>query len=537
MADISTYVRYLPPVLWEKEPAPPAFSLGAMLRIFEKILTGIDDGVPISSGGNTYQPISAIIDRIPRLFDPYLTPAGFLPWLAGWLDLQVSPLWDEYQTRKVIAGIVQVYRKRGLKSGMIDYLDLYTVAATRPRIAIDNGSKVLFSQPQPRQAAPISTLVSQGPFIRSDDSVAFSGLFQPSCIALAPDGSLFVGDFGAPGNAPFTINSRVWHLSATGQYDLSGEPPQPASIGPPFPNWPLIAAAAIAVIDSSPWELYVLDETTTLYRLLGPTFAAATNLMSVGKWPVAMAVDNNGDILILDRGQPPGQPAAPTVISVTTKSLVVTPHALKVVVEPLSLLVLPGGDLVIGDGGVQKPVAVGDYPGNLVQVDRTNPLNWVETVLLPVPPNGPNPLVAPTAVVSPDASRLLVLDVGLKPFVPDPGTPFTSDVAEPAAVWRVDLTTLPPTVTLASETGYLVYPRGMVLSNGTLYICDPGMPQIAGIGPPLSRVLPHRFSVILHFGKQRLPSKQDQEKIRGGIGDILAEQKGAQTLWNIVTEI
>ena len=45
MADKSSYLRFLPPVLWQAEPAAPAFSLGAALRIFEKLLSGIDDGV------------------------------------------------------------------------------------------------------------------------------------------------------------------------------------------------------------------------------------------------------------------------------------------------------------------------------------------------------------------------------------------------------------------------------------------------------------------------------------------------------------
>ena len=47
MADKSSYLRFLPPVLWQSEPDAPGFSLGAALRIFEKMLTGIDDDVPI----------------------------------------------------------------------------------------------------------------------------------------------------------------------------------------------------------------------------------------------------------------------------------------------------------------------------------------------------------------------------------------------------------------------------------------------------------------------------------------------------------
>lgn len=41
MPQISSYVEHLPPILWSQENDPPQF-LGRMLRIFEKVLTGID---------------------------------------------------------------------------------------------------------------------------------------------------------------------------------------------------------------------------------------------------------------------------------------------------------------------------------------------------------------------------------------------------------------------------------------------------------------------------------------------------------------
>jgi hypothetical protein len=46
MSDKSKYLDYLPSVLSEQE-APTELSLGSMLLIFEKVLTGIDDGVEI----------------------------------------------------------------------------------------------------------------------------------------------------------------------------------------------------------------------------------------------------------------------------------------------------------------------------------------------------------------------------------------------------------------------------------------------------------------------------------------------------------
>ena len=48
----SSYLNYLPPVLWSSRAAAGGFDLGRMLCVFEKMLTGIDDGVVIGHGDN-----------------------------------------------------------------------------------------------------------------------------------------------------------------------------------------------------------------------------------------------------------------------------------------------------------------------------------------------------------------------------------------------------------------------------------------------------------------------------------------------------
>src|SRR6266852_5995565 len=158
MTEPSGYLQYLPPVLWQGDPVPPAFSLSAALRIFEKILTGIGDGVPIDHGDHTHDSIQDAIDRLPRLYQPWATPPEFLPWLASWLALDFPDIWDEYQRRKITSEIIAIYQRRGLKDGLNQYLDLYTVAATRPRVAVDDCSKVLTTTLVPGQRAPIQTL-------------------------------------------------------------------------------------------------------------------------------------------------------------------------------------------------------------------------------------------------------------------------------------------------------------------------------------------------------------------------------------------
>ena len=91
----------------------------------------------------------------------------------------------------------------------------------------------------------------------------------------------------------------------------------------------------------------------------------------------------------------PSQAAAiPKIIDVQIVPFAVTSRNLTTVVEPLSLLVQPNGNLIIGDGRQQNAAV----PADLVLVDRSNNAAWVETSLLGALLADQNPLVAPTAV-------------------------------------------------------------------------------------------------------------------------------------------
>jgi phage tail-like protein len=548
VADISSYLRYLPPVLWRDEPAPPEFSLGAMLRIFEKILTGIDDDIAVEHDDHTHEPITAMIGRLHRLFDPWQTPQSFLPWLASWValefpTLQGQPLWDSYQQRKVTSEIVRIYRLRGLRSGLNEYLDLYAVGQTRPRVALDDGGRLLVATPRQGALASLAALVSQGPVV-SGTTVLAEGLVRPWCVAPAPDGGLFVGDTGVPVSVPLPLRSRVWRISATGHYDLAGSPPRPQPLAPDtLPLSQVVALAVRPARGGHPETLYILDRPGKLYALPAPYLATPATLvtsLAVGNttlWPTAMGVDTNGDLLILDRGDGPGTPNPPKVITVDPDPLTVTRTSLTEVIEPLSLLVRPNGSLIVGDGRQQEPTGPVQFPANLILVDRSA-ATWVETMLLPPA----NPLVAPTAVVQADQTRVYVLDAGLKPFAPPITDPFVLSVAEPARVYAVDLSTSPAMLTAVTEPGHLVFPTGMAASNGRLAICDPGQPEVAGLTPVWSRLLPYRFSVVVHFAEDRLPADPDarttvQRQVVGNIRTIVDQQKPAHTLWNLVTAI
>jgi len=540
VSEQSSWVRYLPPVLWEGDDPAAPFSLSGMLRIFEKLLTGIDDTIPIVHGDHTHDAITIQLDRLHRLYDPWTTPPEFLDWLASWVSFSFPNLWDEYTRRKAIGEIVDIYQYRGLKEGLIRHLDFMAIGARQPRIAIDDGNSVLTIVPDPNRQQHLTALVSQGPSARRDaithDLVAnFEGLTRPSCLALAPDRTLLVGDLGSPGGWTPVVDQHVWQISAEGRYAFAGAQPIPHPIGPS--GWNLLSPVAIAIDSASPWNAYVLDLTVfggspALFQLASPDFPSANVIATGGTlgtvWPVAMTWDTNGHLLILDRGAPAsaGGPAAPFIIDVTLSPFAVTTTPLPAtVIEPLALIVPPAGDVIVADAGPQGTVS----PGNLVRIDRSNPAAWTAVALLPSAVGPGNPLVQPTAIVEDTAGIYFVLDGGLKAHLPqlDPAlssTPFLRQIAQPAAIYRVDTTTAPPAITQISMDGDLVSPTDMVFDGRTLIVTDRGEYSDPGLAGPVLRVwraTDHEFGVVVHFPASLAPSTQERAQIIRSIQEAI----------------
>jgi len=549
VADASSYLRYLPPVLWGS-PLPQdmtadakSFGLGSFLVAFEKILTGVDDRVPvrhvIGEREHTHRPIESTIAAIPELFDPWHTPAAFLPWLASWVAvefpiLQDKPVWDEYQQRKATAEIARIHRLRGLKEGVNLSLDLFAVTSARPRVAVDDGNKLLTTSPQPGRVSEVTALVSQGPTvsepIATASAVSVNGLVRPRCIAIGPDNSMYIGDFGAATTVS-ALPSRIWRLNATGAPDAAGTPPLPRPLVPSTTLTNVVAAAISPAQAGPPETLYFLDGNKKLLSVAAPYTADSATLVKTLNTvrPVAMAVDVNGDVLVLDRGNLVGDTAIPKVVVVRPGAPDAPgTHALSTVSEPLSLLVRGDGSLIIGDGGNQDGTAA----GNLVKVDRSNAAGWTETAML-VPEN---PLVSPTAVVATGDGGLFVLDAGLRPFA-------TGDlvltIARPAGVFGIDLDASPPSVQRVTQNGNLVFPTGMAAADGRLVICDPGQLESAQRAPVLSRLSPFRFCVTVHFESANLPDDEQQRKrvlgrVAASIRSVVDALRPAHTLGTLI---
>jgi phage tail-like protein len=552
MADRSSYLQYLPVQYTEHDPPPPAFSLGATLRIFEKVLTGIDDGVelrhdvpdpPDGVGPHVHDPISSVISGLSSLLDPWRTPTRFLPWLASWValdfpTLQGEDLWDEYQQRKVTSQIAQIYRQRGLKAGLNLYLDLYAAGRLRPRVALDDGSRVLAVTPTTTGHAPVMGLVTEGPVMRGN-AVATPGIARPVC-AVSGDAGLFVGDLGIPAGNPTPMPSRVWLMGGHGQYVMSGEPPQRSPLSPD--TMPLTGVAALALRPGTPGSeetLFALDQSGKLYAVRAPYLgvdAAELGRLSVPGAtfaPVAMSVHPDGRLLVLDRADGAGSPHPPTMLSVRTDPFQVTRAPLTGVVEPLSLLVEPDGTVLVGDGGDQEPAGPEQFSGNLWRLERNGGTGWTETALLPPV----NQLVAPTGLARTGSGRLYVLDAGLKPFSPIGLTdPFLLPVAEPASIFRMDLQAKPPLATRITEPGQFVHPTHMVAVGDRLLVSDPGHP----LQSFRSRIRPFQFDVVVHFMASRLPTDQAERdracsQAVGDVRSIIEQQQPAHTHYTLVT--
>lgn len=104
---VSTYLQYLP-APFHADPL-----VGRFLLIPEAILA----------------PIEEMLDSIAFYFDPRLTPAELLPWLATWVGVELDENWPLDRQRELVAWAVRLFRWRGTRRGMREHLRVYTGCA------------------------------------------------------------------------------------------------------------------------------------------------------------------------------------------------------------------------------------------------------------------------------------------------------------------------------------------------------------------------------------------------------------------------
>ena len=102
----SRYLRHLPAIYKEDE------LMGRFLMLFESF----------------WSPIEQQIDNLFLYFDPRMTPPELLPWLASWISLVLDERWPEERRRLLLRSAASLYRKRGTRQGLEEYLEIYTGA-------------------------------------------------------------------------------------------------------------------------------------------------------------------------------------------------------------------------------------------------------------------------------------------------------------------------------------------------------------------------------------------------------------------------
>ncbi len=102
-----SYLRYLPAVYQEDDRSRDF--LDRFLSIFESRLSDSEE----------------LISRLPSYFDPKSTPESFLPWLAGWLALDLYPLLGD-KNRDFILRAMEFYRLKGTAGGLASLVSFLT---------------------------------------------------------------------------------------------------------------------------------------------------------------------------------------------------------------------------------------------------------------------------------------------------------------------------------------------------------------------------------------------------------------------------
>ncbi len=118
----SSYLEYLPAIYSQGD------FMGRFLMIFESILG----------------PIEGVLDNISHYFDAGTAPRELLPWLASWVNLALDETWPLERRRELVGSAVELFRDRGTRRGLREYLRVYS--GVEPRITEDYGGISLAGQ-------------------------------------------------------------------------------------------------------------------------------------------------------------------------------------------------------------------------------------------------------------------------------------------------------------------------------------------------------------------------------------------------------
>jgi hypothetical protein len=520
MPDQSSYLDYLPPVLWD-DPQRGAF-LGRFLRIFEKILTGLDDRLAVArvpGPGGTNQavvldttapvdrarfaelhaqakpgridpPLEQVIDGLHHLFNPMRTRPDFLRYLASWVALEVDPptipagaaaaarkqIWDEWEsrTRFLIARIPSIYRDRWLKRGLYSYLELFAADPAEPRIVIDDGES-LFRITTPDSGPARVDVVANARVFNPGDRLALPLLVHPSAVASGQVGGqalLVIADEGlAAPSDPSQRHPAIWKLATTGvplEWGTRSDGSHPIPVPRP-----------VNEVDFLP----------------GPPADRIARLCR----PLGVAVNKDGVVVTLDRGDSATRPAIVRYTPITSGGYTRTRLELPADSVPKAMaLDADAGRLFVLDRGVEWDlIAIPKL--RIVDVAAT-PMTLLGTAQLVLDPTGRSSF-EPTALAVDRPGTLVIVDAGRQMALDPSVDPTRRELACDLVAVTFNATTpsadLPATSLLGSRTSSplipleknpLVFPCSVAVLPGasggakSYAVCDWGVKWI-GVAP------------------------------------------------------
>ena len=134
MDSASDYIKHLPRVITKTPTGELSPFLGNFLKIFEAMLAGRNDA---NIAAKSFEGLEEIIDRYLNYLDPALVPmtahledadeldSEFLAYLAGWVALVFDQNWPLERRREWLRRIVPLYKRRGTRDGIAEYLAMF----------------------------------------------------------------------------------------------------------------------------------------------------------------------------------------------------------------------------------------------------------------------------------------------------------------------------------------------------------------------------------------------------------------------------
>jgi phage tail-like protein len=110
--DVNDYLALLPP---SYHPASAGDFLPKFLRNFKSVL----------------DPLDRLVQLVHYYFDPRVTPELLLPWLGTWVSLVLDEKWEINRRRELVSSAAYLYRFRGTRLGLGEYLRIYTGSTPR----------------------------------------------------------------------------------------------------------------------------------------------------------------------------------------------------------------------------------------------------------------------------------------------------------------------------------------------------------------------------------------------------------------------